>query len=72
MDEGMNEMDRDFEAIDEKTFQKMGEMTTKAIDLEKVAAEVEDEVLNKEDPNMGYETFMNARDLSKENGGRDE
>ncbi|MBQ3468089.1 hypothetical protein IJH19_00900 [Candidatus Saccharibacteria bacterium] len=64
MDEGLNEVEQ-LEKLNEGTFQKMGEIATKAIDLDKVTEEVEDEVLEKENPNAGYETFMEARDLSK-------
>ena len=66
MEDSLNEREQSFEELNENTVQKMGEAAIETVDLDKIVEEVEDEVLNKEDPNAGYELFMAGRDLSKE------
>ena len=65
MEDSLNEREQSFEELNENTVQKM-EAAIETVDLDKIVEEVEDEVLNKEDPNAGYELFMAGRDLSKE------
>lgn len=62
MNEQVGEFEQSIESIKEGTLQSLGETAKKAVDIDKLAEEVKDDVLKKEDPNAAYEKFMEGRE----------
>lgn len=62
MNEQTGEFEQSIENIREETLKNLGEAAKKAVDVDELAKEVEEDVLKKEDPNMAYEKFMEGRE----------
>ncbi|MBR3365699.1 hypothetical protein IKG48_01070 [Candidatus Saccharibacteria bacterium] len=62
MNEQTGEFEQTIESIKEETLKNLGGAAKEAVDIDKLAEEVKDDVLKKEDPNMAYEKFMEGRE----------
>ena len=62
MNEQVGEFEQSIEDIKEKTLQNLGETAREAVDVNRLAKEVESDVLEEENPNKAYEKLMEGRE----------